>query len=1138
MARPGTVAISVVADTSKASAAFRKTADELNKFKGSATQAQVPLSGMSSKLGVLAGGLAAGAVVKAFKSAISETVAWGTQVKSLTRNLGVTAEQASGLAAAAHHFGLETDDLNRGLGIFEKHLVAGDKAIQKAGIHFHDAQGNVRPFNQILGETADIFKKMPDGPEKTALALNLFGRSGKQLIPLLNQGAEGLKHFDEEAKKLGLSLSGSQLAAISKYKFAQRDLSATIEGLQVQLGLKVIPALTGFVHVLTQVTQAISHVPTGVLTAIGVFGAFVASVLLVKRVTEATQVALGFLKARYEALAGAIAGETAAQQAQTAVTVENAAATRTAAASLLTLEGGQISATAGADALTAALALQGTATAGIGGRLRGLLGPLSAVKGGVTGLIGTLGVYGGVIYATIKATDFFARKIDETLRGLPHPEALASALGALSAGGQDVDRVFAAARINVRAFSKELDDAHHNVVAFGAFGRILEKVVPSGFKAAKHDLEDLDKALADMVKGGNASGAARAFALINKQLKLTPTDTVHFLHDYTEALKASAGPAEAAADALDQFQFNLEATKQATEDFNALLVKGAPKEFIDSLRSMGDQGVTIAEALLSGSKEQLDKFVALWQQGLGEAGKAVAVFADMTRDDFNKWKAGSVAAFNGVSSALDEFVGKAKVSPKQILKAFDEQLKAQREYEKNWRALLGRGIPQQFAKQLQDMGIKGAGIVAALAHANATQFAHIIADWIKAGGVATHTANDIDAIANSVAGINSTQLKVLNDQFDKIKLRGDIRTVIETVVKERGLNVKVLKQFLDGLGVKGTLRTQILASVTAAVRARVTSVTGTAHFTTSISGGHGDLKFYEHGGRVRKGIGVIVGEKRPELFVPDQDGYIFPRVPTPIQTTAAEAAAAAPILSATQSAPALAPRTPPAPLTQNRGIFPGASPIAQGIAQFVSRSSVTPSAAAAIFPRIQVVTSTLTRSAPQLSPAVSPRVPSVSQVASTLTPSSSATSTAPALFSRVPSIIEATQTLAPRPATQPPSALFPRVLSSSEATVAVTPALRAVTQTVGALFSRVPSVRQVAATVAPRLAGSATTTVARSQAPWRIDYDQLAAKLTAALENHVRAAKNDTIHIEYPPSGVLSHDLPAALRRKQMLLGI
>lgn len=48
-----------------------------------------------------------------------------------------------------------------------------------------------------------------------------------------------------------------------------------------------------------------------------------------------------------------------------------------------------------------------------------------------------------------------------------------------------------------------------------------------------------------------------------------------------------------------------------------------------------------------------------------------------------------------------------------------------------------------------------------------------------------------------------------------------------------------------------------------------------------IGGGSSDpwAGLRENGGPVRKGGAYIVGEKRPELFVPDQNGTIVPRVP-------------------------------------------------------------------------------------------------------------------------------------------------------------------------------------------------------------------------------------------------------------------
>ena len=47
-------------------------------------------------------------------------------------------------------------------------------------------------LRRVMMQVADAFKKMPDGAEKAGLAMKLFGKSGADLIPLLNEGADGL----------------------------------------------------------------------------------------------------------------------------------------------------------------------------------------------------------------------------------------------------------------------------------------------------------------------------------------------------------------------------------------------------------------------------------------------------------------------------------------------------------------------------------------------------------------------------------------------------------------------------------------------------------------------------------------------------------------------------------------------------------------------------------------------------------------------------------------------------------------------------------------------------------------------------------------------------------------------------------
>ena len=58
---------------------------------------------------------------------------------------------------------------------------------------------------------------MEDGAGKTALAIKLFGKSGADLIPLLNQGRAGIKELTDEAAKLGIVISTETAAKAEQF---------------------------------------------------------------------------------------------------------------------------------------------------------------------------------------------------------------------------------------------------------------------------------------------------------------------------------------------------------------------------------------------------------------------------------------------------------------------------------------------------------------------------------------------------------------------------------------------------------------------------------------------------------------------------------------------------------------------------------------------------------------------------------------------------------------------------------------------------------------------------------------------------------------------------------------------------------
>lgn len=160
------------------------------------------------------------------------------------------------------------------------------KSLDKLGISAFDAKGKVKSFNVIMPEIMDAFKKLPQGIESSAIAMDLFGaRGGTKFLDFLRQGKLGLEEAGKLAKEFGLDLSSEQVDAIEKYGFAWNEVNTKIQGLLTQLGTALFPAFQELVkqindQILPAVNQWIKDNKDKLLKGIQDLGDWVGGVLI------------------------------------------------------------------------------------------------------------------------------------------------------------------------------------------------------------------------------------------------------------------------------------------------------------------------------------------------------------------------------------------------------------------------------------------------------------------------------------------------------------------------------------------------------------------------------------------------------------------------------------------------------------------------------------------------------------------------------------------------------------------------------------------------------------------------------------------------------------------------------------------
>ena len=172
------------------------------------------------------------------------------QMAKLSQGVGVSVEALSGLGFAAKLSGGDIETLGKGLKNLagraldvKQGLTESKRTFKALGISVLDVNGKMKDTDVILLEVADRFKDMKDGTEKTALAMELFGKAGVTLIPLLNQGAAGIKGMTDEARELGQVLSTKMAKASEEFNDNLQRLRDAVSGVGNTIAKDLLPQL-------------------------------------------------------------------------------------------------------------------------------------------------------------------------------------------------------------------------------------------------------------------------------------------------------------------------------------------------------------------------------------------------------------------------------------------------------------------------------------------------------------------------------------------------------------------------------------------------------------------------------------------------------------------------------------------------------------------------------------------------------------------------------------------------------------------------------------------------------------------------------------------------------------------------------
>jgi lambda family phage tail tape measure protein len=240
MADIGSLVVKLAAETSEFQADLGRSARMLDKH---ANEMKASLQQVASVAKTAFAVVIGATSVAALRDFVTQTLEASAALQGLAEQTGASAAALSGFAPVATISGTAMDaiggslaKLSKGLAGVDDETAGATKALQFLGIRAKDASGNLRDPAEVMNDVALKLAEFEDGAGKTAIAMELFGKSGATMLPFLKDLAEN--------QDLNIRLTAQQIEEADNASKALARMKAEHNFVAQTLVTAAIPSMT------------------------------------------------------------------------------------------------------------------------------------------------------------------------------------------------------------------------------------------------------------------------------------------------------------------------------------------------------------------------------------------------------------------------------------------------------------------------------------------------------------------------------------------------------------------------------------------------------------------------------------------------------------------------------------------------------------------------------------------------------------------------------------------------------------------------------------------------------------------------------------------------------------------------------
>ena len=189
-------------------------------------------------------------VEKALISMTKESAAYADEILTQSAVTGLSTEALQEYQYAAELMDVSLDTLTssqtkmiRSMDAARRGSKEQAEAFDKLGISVQNADGTLRDAQDVFGDAIDALGAISNETERDAIAMTIFGRSARDLNPLIKAGSDGLRELAQEAHNVGYVMSEEALDALGAVDDQVQRMNRSNEALKNQIAVGMAPAV-------------------------------------------------------------------------------------------------------------------------------------------------------------------------------------------------------------------------------------------------------------------------------------------------------------------------------------------------------------------------------------------------------------------------------------------------------------------------------------------------------------------------------------------------------------------------------------------------------------------------------------------------------------------------------------------------------------------------------------------------------------------------------------------------------------------------------------------------------------------------------------------------------------------------------